>query len=196
MQKDSKSVFGIYSDRGVAENGVSVLKMNGFRMSDISLLLPQQSGSTEVLATSKATKAPEGAATGASTGAVVGGTLGLLAGIGAIAIPGLGSFIAAGPIMAGLAGLGVGGAVGAVSGALIGLGIPEYEAKAYEGYVKNGGILVSVHVDDGNWADKAKKLLDETGAKNVSVASAVKDEVESYTSKPFFDEPPHATNTF
>lgn len=196
MQKDSKSVFSIYSDRGVAENGVSVLKMNGFRMSDISLLLPQQSGSTEVLATSKASKAPEGAATGASTGAVVGGTLGLLAGIGAIAIPGLGPFIAAGPIMAGLAGLGVGGAVGAVSGALIGLGFPEYEAKAYEGYVKDGGILVSVHVDDDNWADKAKKLLSETGAKNISVVAPVKAESESYTSKPFFTEPPHATNTF
>ncbi len=196
MHKDNKSVFGIYNDRGVAEHGVSVLKMNGFRMSDISLLLPQQSGASDVLATSKATKAPEGTAAGAGTGAVVGGTLGLLAGIGAIAIPGLGPFIAAGPIMAALAGLGLGGAVGAVSGALIGLGIPEYEAKAYEGYVKDGGILISVHVDDDDWANKAKKLLDETGAKNVAVSSPVKTEAESYTSKPFFKEPPHATNTF
>lgn len=195
MQKEYKVVFGIYRDRSVAESGVSTLKKNGFRVSDISLLLPQQSG-TESLATSKATKAPEGTAAGASTGAVVGGTLGLLAGIGAIAIPGMGPFIAAGPIMAGLAGLGVGGAVGAVSGALIGLGIPEYEAKVYEGFVKDGGILVSVHVDDSDWADKAKKLLQETGADNVSISTPVKTEMESYTSKPFFDEPPHATNTF
>ena len=116
----------------------------------------------------KALKLPEGASTGAATGAVMGGVLGWLAGIGAIAIPGVGPFIAAGPIMAALAGMGVGGTVGGIAGGLVGVGIPEYEAKRYEGRVRKGGFLVSVHCDDSNWVSKAKKLLQETGAEDIS----------------------------
>ena len=118
----------------------------------------------------KDTKAPEGAATGAGTGAVIGGGLGWLAGIGALAIPGLGPFIAAGPIVAALAGVGVGGAVGGVTGALIGMGIPEYEAKRYEGRVKEGGILLSVHSDSSEWTKKAKEILEQTGGQDIASA--------------------------
>ena len=114
------------------------------------------------------TKAPEGAATGAGAGAMVGGALGVLAGIGLLAIPGLGPFIAAGPIMAGLAGLGVGGVVGGIAGALIGMGIPEYVAKRYEGRVKEGGILLSVHSDSSDWTKRAKEILERTGAQDIS----------------------------
>src|SRR6202022_1780292 len=118
----------------------------------------------------KHTKAPEGAATGAGTGAVIGGTLGLLAGIGALAIPGVGPFIAAGPIMGALAGAGTGGVVGGLVGALVGMGIPEYEAKRYEGLVKNGGILLSVHCDNSDWVKRAKEILERTGAEDISSA--------------------------
>src|SRR5205814_5531470 len=124
--------------------------------------------STKDFAHEKGTKAPEGAATGAGTGAVVGGTLGWLMGIGALTIPGLGPFIAAGPIMAALAGAGVGGAVGGVTGALIGMGIPEYEAKRYEGRIKSGGILLSVHCDNSEWTKKAKEILEKTGSEDVA----------------------------
>lgn len=173
MGKDNKVIFGIYKSKGAAESGVEILKSNSFRLSDISVLLPKDSGSQDLLHT-KATKAPEGAATGAGTGAVIGGVLGLLVGVGALAIPGVGPLIAAGPIMASLAGMGVGGAVGGLSGALIGFGIPEYEAKRFEGYVKDGGILISVHVDDKEWAEKAKTLLEATGAKDVAMSTALK----------------------
>ena len=127
MSKKNKAVLGIYKTRSEVESAVEALKTEGFATSDISVLLPEVHGSSE-FAHIKATKAPEGAATGAGTGAAIGGTLGLLAGIGALAIPGFGPFIAAGPIMAALAGAGVGGVVGGVGGALVGLGIPEYEA--------------------------------------------------------------------
>ncbi|MBL7543299.1 MAG: DUF3341 domain-containing protein [Bdellovibrionaceae bacterium] len=180
MPKGNKAVFAIYESRSELENGVDRLKMNGFRLSDISILLPQESGVQELKHT-KSSKAPEGAAAGAGTGAVLGGVLGLLAGIGLLAIPGVGPFIGAGPIMAALAGIGVGSAVGVVSGALVGLGIPEYEAKRYEGFVKEGGILVSVHVDDSTWAEKAKNILESTGAKDMAVTSELKgdfDELE------------------
>src|SRR5206468_11149681 len=123
---------------------------------------------TKDFAHEKHTKAPEGATTGAGTGVVVGGALGWLAGIGALAIPGIGPFIAAGPIMAALAGAGVGGTVGGVVGALVGMGSPEYEAKRYEGRVKKGGILLSVHCDSSDWTKKAKKILERTGAEDVS----------------------------
>src|SRR6478672_13279761 len=142
----SKSVFGIATTQGQAERIVQQLQAQGFADSEISVLMPDTGGTRDV-GHIKATKAPEGATTGAATGGVTGGVLGLLAGIGAIAIPGLGPFIAAGPIMATLAGLGAGGAVGGVLGALTGLGLPEYEAKRYEGRVKNGGVLLSVHCD-------------------------------------------------
>lgn len=173
MANKSKAVFGIYKDRLETERAVSALKFDGFNTSDISVLLPDSAGSQR-FAHEKGTKAPEGAATGAGTGAVIGGTLGLLAGIGALAIPGFGPFIAAGPIMAALAGAGVGGTVGGLGGALIGFGIPEYEAKRYEGFVKNGGILLSVHVDSHDRALVAKRILENSGAKDVAVSSEVK----------------------
>ena len=167
------AVFGIYQDRLSTENGVSALREAGFRNTDISVLFPENVG-TKDLAHEKNTKAPEGVATGASSGAVIGGTLGLLVGIGALAIPGFGPFIAAGPIMAALAGVGAGGVVGGVAGALIGMGIPEYEAKRYEGRVKSGGVLLSVHSDDDHWTQRAKKILDDTGAQDISSTSEAK----------------------
>src|SRR5437773_8597279 len=138
------AVFGIYPDRLSTENAVAALREAGFRATDVSVLFPENAG-TKDLAHEKNTKAPEGVATGATSGAVIGGTLGWLAGIGALAIPGIGPFIAAGPIMAALAGAGVGGTVGGIAGALIGLGLPEYEAKRYAGRIEKGGILLSVH---------------------------------------------------
>jgi hypothetical protein len=167
------AVFGIYPDRPTTENGVAVLKEAGFRNTDISVLFPENVGTKDFLH-EKSTKAPEGAATGASSGAVIGGTLGWLAGIGALAIPGLGPFIAAGPLMAALAGVGAGGVVGGVTGALIGFGIPEYEAKRYEGRVKTGGVLISVHSDDHHWAQRAKKILEDTGAVDISSTGEAK----------------------
>src|ERR1700737_1362098 len=163
----NKSVFGIFASRSAVENAVLALKDAGFQQSDISVLLPENLGNKEI-ATEKNTKAPEGAATGAGSGAVIGGTLGWLVGIGALAIPGLGPFIAAGPIMAALAGAGVGGAVGGLTGALVGMGIPEYEAKRYEGRVKDGGILISVHSDNSGETKRAKDILERTGAKDIS----------------------------
>src|SRR5437660_8299413 len=167
MAGKNTAVFGIYRTRGDVENTVDTLRREGFRNTDISVLFPENEG-TKDFAHEKNTKAPEGAATGAASGAVVGGGLGWLAGIGALAIPGLGPFIAAGPIVAALAGAGAGGAVGGLTGALIGMGIPEYEAKRYEGRVKDGGILLSVHSDDSQWTKKAKEILERTGAQDVS----------------------------
>src|SRR5467141_307747 len=167
MAGKNTAVFGIYSDRMRVEKAVDRLKADGFRNTDISVLFPQNAG-TKDFAHEKHTKAPEGATTGAGTGAVVGGALGWLAGIGALAIPGLGPFIAAGPMVAALAGVGVGGAVGGVAGALVGMGIPEYEAKRYEGRIKEGGILLSVHCDDSQWVSRAKDILKTTGAQDIS----------------------------
>ena len=141
----------------------------GFRNEDISVLLPQNQG-TKDFAHEKHTKAPEGTATGATAGAIIGGTLGLLAGIGALAIPGLGPFIAAGPIMATLGGIGTGGVVGGIVGALVGMGLPEYEAKRYEGMVREGGILISVHCDNSDWVKRAKEIMERTGAHDISSA--------------------------
>jgi len=169
MAGKNTAVFGIFQDRTQLEMAVSALKDAGFRSSDISALFADKQGTKE-FAHEKNTKAPEGAASGAGTGAVLGGTLGWLAGIGALAIPGIGPFIAAGPIMAALAGAGVGGAIGGVAGALVGMGIPEYEAKRYEGLVKNGGILLSVHSDNSEWTKKGKDILEKCGAKDVSSA--------------------------
>ena len=167
MAGKNTAAFGIYRDRASVENAVDTLKAENFRNTDISVLFPENEGSKD-FAHEKNTKAPEGAATGAGTGALLGGGLGWLAGIGALAIPGLGPFIAAGPIMAALAGAGVGGAVGGLAGALVGMGIPEYEAKRYEGRVKDGGILLSVHCDDSSWTKRAKEILERTGAEDVS----------------------------
>lgn len=169
MAGKNTSVFGIYPTYSSVEEGVEALKAAGFRNTDISVLFPENVG-TKDFAHEKNTKAPEGATTGAGTGAVVGGALGWLVGIGALAIPGLGPFIAAGPIMAALAGAGVGGAVGGLTGALIGMGIPEYEAKRYEGRVKEGGILLSVHSDSSEWTKRAKEILENTGAEDIASA--------------------------
>jgi len=160
------AVYGIYPNRVTVERAVDALKDAGFRNEDISVLLPQ-SGGTKEFAVEKDTKAPEGAATGAGTGAAVGGALGWLVGIGLLAIPGLGPFIAAGPIVAALAGAGAGGLAGGIAGALIGMGIPEYEANRYEGRIKAGGILLSVHADDADWKNKGKDILKNTGAEDI-----------------------------
>src|SRR5512132_789031 len=161
------AVFGIYPTYGAVDGAVESLRASGFRHTDISVLFPENSG-TKDFAHEKGTKAPEGASTGAGTGAVIGGTLGWLAGIGALTIPGLGPYIAAGPIMAALAGVGVGGTVGGITGALVGMGIPEYEAKRYEGRIKDGGILLSVHSDASKWTKKAEEILKNTGAQDIS----------------------------
>jgi len=161
------AVFGIYGSASGVELAIDEMKASGFRSEDISILLPENVGSKD-FAFEKGTKAPEGGATGAASGAVIGGALGWLVGIGALAIPGLGPFIAAGPIMLALAGIGVGGAVGGFAGALIGMGIPEYQAKRYEGLVKNGSILLSVHADDSKWTTLAKTIMEKTGASDIS----------------------------
>jgi hypothetical protein len=179
MAGKNTAAYGIYRDRTSAENAVDRLIADGFRSEDISVLLQDNVG-TKDFAHEKQTKAPEGTTTGAVTGGVIGGTLGLLAGIGALAIPGLGPFIAAGPIMATLAGIGSGGVVGGIVGALVGMGIPEYEAKRYEGRIKEGGILLSVHCDNSEWVGKAKDLLKQTGAEDVaSAGEASSDYAES-----------------
>jgi hypothetical protein len=167
MAGKNTAAFGIYKSRSSAESAIETLKYRGFRTEDISALLPENLGSKDI-GTEKATKAPEGAAAGAGTGAVIGGTLGLLAGIGALAIPGVGPFIAAGPIVAALSGIGAGGVVGGLAGSLVGMGIPEYEAKRYEGRVTKGGILISVHCDNSDWTHRAKEVLEQTGAEEVS----------------------------
>src|SRR5579863_2517697 len=178
------AVFGIYPAYTSVENGVEALKAGGFSNQDISVLFPEGSGSRQ-FAHEKGTKAPEGATAGAGTGVVIGGALGWLVGIGALAIPGVGPFIAAGPIMAALAGAGVGGTVGGITGALIGMGIPEYEAKRYEGRVKDGGILISVHVDNSDWKKRAKEILERTGAQDISSTSeAASDDPKHYGSLP------------
>jgi hypothetical protein len=167
MDDKKTAVYGIYSSTSAAERAVDTLLQGGFTNNDISVLMPDRD-STREFAHENATKVPEGAATGAATGGAVGGTLGLLAGIGALAIPGVGPFIAAGPIVGALAGLGAGGAVGGLVGALIGMGIPEYEAKRYEGRVNDGGVLLSVHASTSDEVTLAKKLLEQTGAEDVS----------------------------
>ncbi len=164
---NNTSVFGIYRSRGEAEEAVDALRRSGFRNTDISALLPDNAG-TKDFAHEKNTKAPEGAATGAASGAVVGGVLGWLSGIGMLAIPGIGPLIAAGPIVAALAGVGAVGVVGGIVGALAGMGIPEYEAKRYEGRVKHGGILLSVHCDNNDWVKRAEEIFKRTGAEDVA----------------------------
>jgi hypothetical protein len=164
------AVYGIYPSRLSAETAVDQLKIAGFANSDVSVLFASPTGTKE-FAHENSTKAPEGATAGTISGVALGGVLGWLAGIGSLAIPGVGPFIAAGPIMATLAGAGVGAAVGGLTGALVGFGIPEYEAKRYEGRINDGGILLSVHAEDGTWSDKAREILKRTGAEDVSSKS-------------------------
>src|SRR5690349_6629410 len=179
------------------EQAVGHLAQAGFPSMDISVLLPDQQG-TRAFAFEKDTKAPEGTTTGVTAGGAIGGALGVLAGIGALAIPGVGPFIAAGPIMAGLAGLGVGGAVGGLIGALVGMGIPEYEAKRYEGQVKDGGSLLSVHCDTSDQIKRAKDLLKGSGARDIaSTGESAGDRTapssdSTYRSEPVPPDPPPA----
>ena len=179
MTDKKVAAFGIYPSLPQAEQGVDALVRDRFSNDDISVLAPDRQG-TKDFAHEKHTKAPEGATTGVAAGGALGGTLGLLAGVGALAIPGLGPFIAAGPIMGALAGLGVGGAVGGLVGALVGMGIPEYEAKRYEGRVKDGGVLLSVHCATSDEITRAKKILEQTGAEDIS--SSGEKAGESYAS--------------
>lgn len=164
------SVFGIYRTNQQVSDAVDALRVAGFRNTDLSALFPENAG-TKDFAHEKHTKAPEGATAGAASGVVLGGALGWLAGIGALAIPGLGPFIAAGPIMAALAGAGAGAVTGGLVGALTGLGMPEYEAKRYEGRIKDGGILLSVHCDSSDWVHRAKNILESTGATDIASSS-------------------------
>jgi hypothetical protein len=179
QKKDAHlAVFGIFDTQNSLDRAVYKLKIAGFKNGDISVLIPDPEGSQNFVH-ERATKAPEGATTGATSGAILGGGLGWLVGIGALAIPGVGPFMAAGPIIAALAGAGVGGAVGGIAGAMIGFGIPEYEAKRYENLVKSGGFLLSVHVGDSEWAEKAKNILESSGAKDIASTHEAKEEIPS-----------------
>ena len=177
-----KSVFCIARNEAQAVDIVDRLKEANFSGNDISVLFPDKTG-TRDFAHDRETKAPEGATTGVATGGVLGGALGWLVGIGALAIPGVGPFIAAGPIMAALSGAAVGGAVGGIVGALVGMGIPEYEAKRYEGKIRNGGILISVHTDDGDEVKLAKEIFKNAGAEDVSATGESSPPKEKRASK-------------
>jgi hypothetical protein len=165
----AKAVFCIATSEAQAESIVNQLKDAGFSYNDVSVLFPDRAG-TKHFAHEQHTKAPEGAAAGVSTGGAIGGVMGWLAGIGALAIPGLGPFIAAGPIMAALSGAAVGAAVGGITGALVGMGIPEYEAKRYEGKIASGNILISVHAETSDEAKRAKDIFSSAGAEDISSA--------------------------
>ena len=169
MTNKKTAVFGLYPSVEQAERAVDELVSARFSHADVSVLMADNQGSKD-FAHEKQTKAPEGTTTGVAAGGTIGGTLGLLAGIGALAIPGVGPFIAAGPIMGALAGLGVGGAIGGLVGALVGMGIPEYEAKRYEGRLKEGGVLLSVHCDTSEEITRAKEILKLTGANDIASA--------------------------
>lgn len=171
--KNVKAVFGIFKSKSEVENAVRMLRESGFKPKDISVLMPKLEDSQN-FAHEKETKAPEGTATGAASGAVLGTGLGWLVGIGALAIPGVGPFIAAGPIVAAIAGAGIGGALGGVTGGLIGLGIPEYVAKRYNTLVNDGGMLISIHTDDSDWREKAKDVLKLAGAHDISSTDEAK----------------------
>ncbi|MCX6124744.1 MAG: DUF3341 domain-containing protein [Proteobacteria bacterium] len=179
MSDKKIAVFGILSDKIDLDRAVDSLKMIGFSNRDISVLLPDDNSE---LGHEKNTKAPEGATTGATTGVVLGGALGWLIGAGMLAIPGVGPFIAAGPIMAALAGAGVGGAVLGVSGGLIGLGMPEFEAKRYESQIKNGRILLSVHCGTSDEVNRAKESLKRCNAQDIASTGESKPTEEKSTS--------------
>jgi hypothetical protein len=186
----NKSVFCITTTRQQADAIVDHIKSAGFSNNDISVLFPDK-GSTRDFAHEKSTKAPEGAVAGVSTGGVLGGALGWIAGIGALAIPGVGPFIAAGPIVAALSGAAVGATVGGIAGGLIGLGIPEIEAKRYEGKVKAGNVLISVHTENSDEIARAKAIFANAGAQDIcstGEASTPK-EVKAEHRRPLIPEP-------
>jgi hypothetical protein len=185
MAGRNTAAFGIYTNEATADTAVNQLLLAGFSNDDVSVLMSDVKG-TKDFAAEKNTKAPEGTAAGVGVGGVIGGAIGLLAGIGALAIPGVGPLIAAGPIVGALAGLGVGGAVGGLVGALVGLGIPEYEAKRYEGRIKEGGILISVHCDSSEEVSKAKDILKATGANDISSAGESSSGVDSRSKDPAY----------
>jgi hypothetical protein len=172
------SVFGIVKSHSQAEQIVQDLQEAGFPASEISVLLPDKEGKHDI-GHVKATKAPEGATAGAATGGVTGGVLGLLAGIGALAIPGVGPFIAAGPIMAALSGAAIGGTTGGVVGGLVGMGMPEIEAKRYEGKLRSGNYLIAIDVPDGKQKDRAKEIFKNAGAEDISTLSMSKTAAEA-----------------
>lgn len=194
FKKGNTVVYGLFETRAALETAVNQLKTAGFLSSDISALLPSV-GDTKEFVHEKETKAPEGATTGAAGGAVIGGTLGWLAGIGTLAIPGIGPFVAAGPILAGLAGAGIGGAVGGIAGALVGMGIPEYEAKRFESAVKEGGILLSVHAGQGDWVNRAKEIFKQCGAHDISSTSEAKGDKYDRTDVPLGSKTTDSTDT-
>lgn len=166
----ASSVYCIATTEAQAIRIANRLRSSGFTPDDISMLYPDRDGVRD-LATQNSTKAPEGAVTGAGTGAVLGGALGWMAGIGALAIPGVGPLIAAGPILGALSGLAVGGTVGGLSGALVGAGIPEYEAQQYEGRLRGGHILISVHADDSDEASAIRQIFTDEKAEDISTGS-------------------------
>lgn len=166
----AKAIFCIATSESQAETIVNQLKTGGFADNDISVLFPDKTG-TKDFAHEQHTKAPEGAVTGGSAGGILGGALGWLAGIGALAIPGVGPFIAAGPIMAALGGAAVGAAFGGIAGALVGMGIPEFEAKRYEGKIREGNILISVHSENSEETKRAKEIFEQAGAQDISSSS-------------------------
>ncbi len=165
-----KSVFCIATSRAQADQIADQLKAANFSNNDISALFADKETSHD-FAHEKNTKAPEGAVTGAGTGGVIGGALGWIAGIGALAIPGLGPFIAAGPIMAALSGAAIGAAAGGIAGGLIGMGIPEIEAKRYEGKLQEGNILISVHTENDDEITRAKDIFTHAGAEDICTTS-------------------------
>lgn len=168
MTTNKTAVFGIFGTREQAERSVEDLHSSGFSYDDISVLIPDAERGTKDFAHEKNTKAPEGATAGGTAGGVVGGALGLMVGLGALTIPGVGPLLAAGPIVAALAGFGAGGAVGGLIGGLVGLGMPEYEARRFEGRIRKGGVLLSVHCDTTERVDRAKHLLKQTGAQDIA----------------------------
>jgi hypothetical protein len=176
----AKAVFCIVQNYAQALRVVGDLKAAGFSNNDISVLMPDKSG-TRDFAHEQGTKAPEGAVAGAAAGGAIGGTLGWLAGIGSLAIPGVGPFIAAGPIMAALSGAALGAAAGGLTGTLVGLGIPEIQAKQYEGKIKGGNVLISVHSEDSNETKRAKEIFTRSGAEDISTTgeAAVKKEMRA-----------------
>ncbi len=169
MSGQNRSVFGIYPAYPNVERGVKVLRTAGFRDSDISVLYPENTDSKD-LAQEKSNKVQDGATAGGGTGALVGGALGSLVGLVGLAIPGVGPFMAAGPILGALAGAGFGGVLGEIAGALLGMGMPEGEARLYEQRVKSGGILISVYSDSPEWTQRAQEILQQTGAGDISTA--------------------------